>query len=109
MSTASHVRQRTTVPSPGRFTASSATWLAVPHPGAQSRGRGHLGAEHLGQQGADRVAVGTRPRGRSHPGVGQSAQTGTIWYPAARMPGARARWACGAADQGNSPGVLPLA
>ena len=32
MSTAPHVRQRTTVPSPGRFTASSATWLAVPHP-----------------------------------------------------------------------------
>ena len=57
MSTASHVRQRTTVPSPGRFTASSATWLAVSHPGAQSRGRSHLGAEHLGQQGADRVAV----------------------------------------------------
>ena len=31
MSTLSHTRQRTTVPSFGRYTASSATWATVPH------------------------------------------------------------------------------
>src|ERR1700747_1325166 len=31
MSTLSHTRQRTTVPSPSRYTASSATWPTVPH------------------------------------------------------------------------------
>jgi hypothetical protein len=51
------------------------------------------------------IALPSTTQGPISPGVGQSAQTGTIWYPAARMPGARARWACGAADQGNYQGV----
>ena len=84
MSTASLVQQQTTVPSPRRFTASSATWLAVPHP-ADGPVAVVISVPNISASWAP-IALASTTQGPISPGVGQPALTGTIWYPAARMP-----------------------